>query len=105
MQTAGAIHDLSPLGKPILPVGQAYDGRAEGGRPGVPPPPELWDFMHAAETLGAPAISFWVWQAANAPAWEAIRVAKEYPPPPPPPPPTPPPPAHPVRDLAGKLGP
>src|SRR5205085_2613776 len=38
---AGAIRDLASFGKPVFPVGQAYDGSAEGGRKGVPPPDEL----------------------------------------------------------------
>src|SRR5207249_6020421 len=53
---------LKALGKPIMPVGQAYDGAPEGGRPGVPPPAELNRFMQASAELGASAVSFWSWQ-------------------------------------------
>lgn len=70
---AGAIRDLSPLGKPIFPVGQAYDGQAEGGRPGVPPPAELNRFMQVAAEHGATGVSFWSWQAADQAAWDTIK--------------------------------
>ena len=46
--TIEAMTILKALGKPILPVGQAYDGGPEGGRPGVPPPAEL-NAVHAGQ--------------------------------------------------------
>lgn len=78
---AGAVDDLAPFGKPVFPVGQAYDGRPEGGRPGVPPPEELWRFMRTAQAKGVTGVSFWSWQAANSGAWDAIRDAHEFSPP------------------------
>jgi hypothetical protein len=66
---------LKTLGKPIMPVGQAYNGAPEGGRPGVPPPAELRRFMQVSAEQGAAAVSFWSWQAADQPAWDAIREA------------------------------
>ena len=69
----GALRDLAKFDKPVFPVGQAYDGSPEGGRKGVPPPDELNRFMSAAHQHGATSVSFWSWQAANQPAWEAIR--------------------------------
>lgn len=74
----GAIEDLRGLGKPIFPVGQAYDGAPEGGRPGVPPREELHSFMQTAQAEGAQGVSFWSWQAANQQAWDAIRDASEF---------------------------
>lgn len=74
----GAFRDLAVLGKPILPVGQAYDGLPEGGKPGVPPRAELLYFMEAAERLGAPSVSFWSWQHADGQAWDAIRDASWF---------------------------
>ena len=74
----GALRDLAKFGKPIYPVGQAYDGSSEGGRKGVPPPEELWRFMRFAQANGAAGISFWSWQAANTPAWNAIKEAVEF---------------------------
>ncbi len=75
---AGALRDLAKFGKPVFPVGQAYDGAPEGGRAGVPPPEELWRFMRFAEANGAQGVSFWSWQAANARAWAAIAEAEEF---------------------------
>lgn len=75
---AGALHDLLPFGKPVFPVGQAYDGSAEGGRPGVPSPAELARFMRVGEADGASGVSFWSWQAANQPAWDAIASAEQF---------------------------
>jgi hypothetical protein len=75
----GALRDLAPYGKPIFPVGQAYDGRAEGGRPGVPPPDEIWKFMRFGQANGAQGVSFWSWQAADQRAWNAIAEAEEFP--------------------------
>jgi hypothetical protein len=74
----GAMDELAKFGKPVFPVGQAYDGRAEGGRAGVPPPEELQSFMHSALAKGATGVSFWSWQAANGAAWTAIRDASEF---------------------------
>ncbi len=73
-----ALATLATFGKPVYPVGQAYDGSPEGGRKGVPPPDELFRFMRAAESHGAAGISFWSWQAADQPAWNAIRDALEF---------------------------
>ena len=75
---AGALRDLARFGKPVFPVGQAYDGAPEGGRAGVPPPEELWRFMRFAEANGAQGVSFWSWQAANSKAWAAITEAVEF---------------------------
>ena len=74
----GALRDLAQFGKPVFPVGQAYDGAPEGGRAGVPPPDELWRFMRFAEANGAQGVSFWSWQAANSRAWAAITEAEEF---------------------------
>ena len=75
---AGALRDLARFNKPVFPVGQAYDGAPEGGRKGVPPPDELFRFMSTAKSNGAASVSFWSWQAANQPAWDAIRSAAEF---------------------------
>jgi hypothetical protein len=75
LDTAGAFLALQGFHKPIMPVGQAYDGGPEGGRPGVPPPAELERFMQVSSDYGAPAVSFWSWQAADQPAWDTIRAA------------------------------
>ena len=77
----GALRDLAQYGKPVFPVGQAFDGRAEGGRAGVPPPEEIWRFMRFGLANGAQGVSFWSWQGADQRAWDAIGKAEEFPPP------------------------
>ncbi|MHB8670352.1 MAG: hypothetical protein ACYDAD_07310, partial [Acidimicrobiales bacterium] len=75
---AGALADLSVFHKPLMPVGQAYDGASEGGRPGVPPRAELLRFMAVAQSHGASSVSFWSWQEADEQAWLAIRDAPQF---------------------------
>jgi hypothetical protein len=71
---ARAIADLIPLGKPILPVGQAYDPAIDGSRSWAPPSKhDLERFMQTAADLGVPSYSFWVWDTASAEQWAAIR--------------------------------
>jgi len=72
---AGAIDNLRQFHKPVLPVGQAYDGAAEGGHPGVPSRAELFRFMGVAAQKGVPEVSFWSWQSADGEAWAAIHDA------------------------------
>jgi peptidoglycan hydrolase-like protein with peptidoglycan-binding domain len=72
---AGAIAALAPLGKPILPVGQAYNGGPEGGPDRDPPKEQLVAFMNTAHAKGAVAVSFWVWNHATTEQWSAIDEA------------------------------
>ncbi len=67
-----AFDRLAGFGKPILPIGQAYDGFAEGGPPGIPSPAQLHRFMDYAADRGAPGVSFWSWQHADGATWQAI---------------------------------
>lgn len=69
---------LQRFQKPLLPVGQAYDGAAEGGRPGVPSGAEIQRFMAVGEEVGATGVSFWSWQHADQQAWDAIRDAPQF---------------------------
>jgi hypothetical protein len=75
---AGAIAALAPFGKPVLPVGQAYDGGPEGGPAGPPPKDALVRFMNTATAKGALGVSFWVWQTATAEHWAAIAEAVQW---------------------------
>jgi hypothetical protein len=75
---AGALAALAPLGKPVLPVGQAYDGGSEGGPQGPPPKDALIRFMKTATAKGALGVSFWVWQTATAEHWAAIGEAGQW---------------------------
>jgi hypothetical protein len=73
---AGAIADLAFLGKPVLPVGQAYDMAIDRGPKGAPTKQAIERFIKAAVAHGAPGLSFWVWDTANADHWSAITEAK-----------------------------
>ena len=75
---AGAIRALSVFKKPVIPVGQTYDGQAEGGPPGVPRREAIIRFMQVADEMGATAVSFWSWQHADQQAWDAVRDAGEF---------------------------
>jgi hypothetical protein len=75
---AGALAALAPLGKPVLPIGQAYDGGAEGGPKGDPPKEALVAFMNTALAKGAVGVSFWVWNHATADQWSAIDEATAW---------------------------
>jgi hypothetical protein len=70
------VTDLAALGKPVMPVGQAYDAGPEGGPPGPPPKEHLVRFIQAAQTRGVTTYSFWVWHTATPDQWAAIREAR-----------------------------
>jgi hypothetical protein len=75
---AGAIATLAPLGKPILPVGQAYNGGDEGGPDRDPPKEQITAFMDTAMAKGAVGVSFWVWNHATPDQWSAIDEATTW---------------------------
>lgn len=73
-----AIDALAPLGKPIIPIGQAYDGAIDGGPPGPPSKEALVRFMDAAVAKGVKGVSFWVWSHATADHWAAITESRAF---------------------------
>jgi peptidoglycan hydrolase-like protein with peptidoglycan-binding domain len=75
---AGAVDYLAQFGKPILPVGQAYNGGPEGGPDRDPPKGQLVAFMNTAMSKGALGVSFWVWNHATADQWSAIDEATAW---------------------------
>jgi Putative peptidoglycan binding domain len=75
---AGALAALAPLGKPVLPIGQAYNGGAEGGPDLDPPKEALVAFMNTAFAKGAVGVSFWVWNHATPQQWQAIDEAAAW---------------------------
>ncbi len=75
---AHAVSYLSQWGKPVFPIGQAYDGGPEGGPPGVPDRATIIRFLQYAQGAGASGVSFWSYQHASQEAWEAIRDAGEF---------------------------
>ncbi len=69
---------LASFGKPVLPIGQAYDGGPEGGRPGPPPSEEIQRFLGAAHQVGAAGVSLWSWQHASQAIWDTLQAAPEF---------------------------
>jgi hypothetical protein len=74
---AQAVDFLAVFGKPVLPIGQAYDGGLEGGQPGTPTGAEITAFINTSAAHGAKGVSFWSWQHASAEMWGAIASAPE----------------------------
>jgi len=77
-EVSAAIAYLKQFGKPVFPVGQAYDGSIDGGAGGMPSRDTLIRFMQAADAAGADSVSFWSWQHASPEAWNAISDAMEF---------------------------
>jgi hypothetical protein len=75
---ANAVAFFAPWGKPVFPIGQAYDGGPEGGPPGVPGRDAIIRFLQHAEAAGAAGASFWSWQHATPEVWDAVRDAGEF---------------------------
>ena len=74
---AGAIGALAPHGKPVIPVGQAYDPGIDGSNSWGPPSAgDIDKFMQTAGDLGVASFSFWAWDTANAEQWKAIATSK-----------------------------
>jgi hypothetical protein len=73
----GAITALAPLGKPVVPVGQAYDPAIDGSASWAPPSAaDLHKFMQTAADLGVASYSFWAWDTASGEQWQAIAESK-----------------------------
>jgi hypothetical protein len=75
---ANAVSFLSQFGKPVMPIGQAYDGGPEGGPPGVPPRESIIRFLQFADGAGGAGVSFWSYQHATPDVWDAVRDAAEF---------------------------
>lgn len=75
---ANAVAFFAPWGKPVFPIGQAYDGGPEGGPPGVPGRDAVIRFLQHADASGAAGASFWSWQHATPEVWDAVRDAGEF---------------------------
>lgn len=55
----GAMDALAQFGLPVHVIGQAYDMRSEGGRPGLPTGAETWRFVDVAHRRGAIGVSLY----------------------------------------------
>jgi hypothetical protein len=74
---AGAIQALAPLGKPVIPVGQAYDPGIDGSHSwGPPSAADINKFMQTAADLGVASYSFWAWDTASPEQWQAIGASQ-----------------------------
>lgn len=75
--TAASVHFLRRYHRPVMPVGQGYDGRLD-----VPSLPhnnlakQVPAFFATAHKLGATAVSLWSWQSAPPATWRALRSAR-----------------------------
>jgi hypothetical protein len=69
--TANAISYLGRL-RPVLPIGQAYNMAAEGGRRGLPSAAEVWRFLDVARSHGAIGASLWDAENASHSEWSAL---------------------------------
>lgn len=65
-------------GKPIIPIGQAYDPRIDvpGLKWGPPSQAQVTAFLKTADKHGAPGASLWVWQFASKGQWQALDKAE-----------------------------
>jgi hypothetical protein len=73
-----AVSYFAQFGKPVFPVGQAYDGAIDGGPPGGANRDSIIRFMQQADQSGVPSVSFWSWQHATGETWDAIGDAMEF---------------------------
>ena len=75
--TAASVKYLRRFHRPVMPVGQGYDGRID-----VPSLPhnnlakQVPAFFATAHKLGARAVSLWSWQSAPNATWRALRSAR-----------------------------
>lgn len=90
--TDASMNWLAQFGKPIMPVGQGYDGRIDA--PYLPADPDpagsVQAFVDAARAGGAQSISLWSWQTMGPQQWDVLgRAGAAFAPPAPAPAPVP----------------
>ncbi|MDQ1747966.1 MAG: hypothetical protein QOD07_2229 [Frankiaceae bacterium] len=75
--TAASVRFLSRYHRPVMPVGQGYDGRLD-----VPSLPhnnlakQVPAFFATAHRMGARAVSLWSWESSPSVTWRALRSAQ-----------------------------
>lgn len=76
--TRQSVQRLSRYGKPVLPIGQAYDPRIDvpSLKWGPPSRAQMDAFFRTADQLGVPSVSLWVWQFASPDQWRALGAAR-----------------------------
>ena len=70
---------LKRFGKPVMPVGQGYDGRLDAPYLAADPAPDrsVQAFVNAARESGAQSISLWSWQTTGDLQWGVLARAGE----------------------------
>jgi hypothetical protein len=79
--TRTSMRVLKAYGKPVIPVGQGYDGRLDAPylAPDRHPGKSVDAFVTAARMSGARSVSLWSWQTTGAQQWSALkRASKRY---------------------------
>jgi hypothetical protein len=77
--TAQSMAYFRKYGKPVMPVGQGYDGRLDAPYLAPDPHPYLSvrSFLLTAKQWHARAVSLWSWQTTGIHQWQALRGAKK----------------------------
>ena len=75
--TATSMTWLARFGKPVMPVGQGYDGRIDAPSlaPDSDPGKSVAAFVAQARKHNARSISLWSWQTTQVPQWRALLKA------------------------------
>ncbi|MCU1591130.1 MAG: hypothetical protein JWP11_2386 [Frankiales bacterium] len=79
--TRTSMRILKEYGKPVIPVGQGYDGRLDAPYLSADKHPgkSVDAFVTAARMNGAQSVSLWSWQTTGAQQWSALkRASKRY---------------------------
>jgi hypothetical protein len=68
---------LARFGKPVMPVGQGYDGRLDAPylKPDPAPDKSVAAFLYNARAHGAQSVSLWSWQTTGALQWQVLANA------------------------------
>lgn len=68
---------LKRFGKPVMPVGQGYDGRLDAPylKPDPHPDKSVARFVYVAREQGAQSVSLWSWQTTGSLQWGVLKRA------------------------------
>jgi len=77
--TAQSMAFFKKFHKPVMPVGQGYDGRLDAPylRPDMHPYLSVKSFLLTARQWGARSVSLWSWQTTGPNQWKALHSAKK----------------------------
>jgi hypothetical protein len=76
--TATSMTYLRQFRRPVMPVGQGYDGRLDAPYLAADPSPgkSVQSFLLTARRYGARSVSLWSWQTTGGQQWTALRKAR-----------------------------